>query len=903
MSTLTHPSPIALRTLAALAGLAAGSGALAQTATFNNPLGGSWMDSGNWNTGFVPSGPSMDAVLPATTDGVFLGFTTSIKKVSVATGARFAIEQTADLSIEDGGLGAARIDNNGTIEVAFGGSIYGSVLRFPSFGRIAGTGTIRLLQGSLVQFPAVGSGAIVVHDVGHTIAGVGNIEGQFENRGTIRADDIGTFTFVGNMTNKGTLEAVPGGTMVLDQCAIVSNTSGLITSSGIVGSEGLMYIGSASGTPTYLTHQEISSIAPGRTTLMNECQLGSCTITGLVHVEQGATVICTTELTNQGLLSMNTIGGAYPSLLNVGSHTLTGFGEVLMNSGSEVRFDSGTLDTQQVVGGLGLVSGPFTNMGLVDAYLTDATLLVTSPTITNHGALRASGGGLLTFLDTQITQNAPGSPGRIAAEGGHVQFIGTNPAVLGGEIMATPGSRVEFQAEALTLGDGVRLSGACDLIGGYTIVGKGLITIDAPMTLNAAQTAYAATIVSHPQVPTVLGGTADLILAGLSELASDPSGTIITQLAGRRIVGGGTISASFVNHGTVLTQAGQTLQLTGGYQINTHAITAEEGGTIHIFKSLVQSSSGTILAAGDIYLWGSAQTPTDIGGGTLASTGNGRFIPMDSVSLSSLHSTATISVGNGSNLTLAGGTELDGLVDLNAEGSVFGGSLTLDSNLNLQPGSAGTIRMGPFTQVNTSGAFVDMAAMTLSGRGTVNGSYHGRGTLVVGDFGVDRLGDTRITGEYRPEGSHTLKVEIADDLETPPVNDQLLVDGDVICAGLLVVETIPGFASPAGVEFPIITGATVTGTFSQLILPSMPGGLAMEVRYDADRVVLVVVEAMGCPADFDGDTTVDFFDYDAFVACFEGQSCPPGKTADFDGDGSADFFDYDAFVVAFETPC
>ncbi|MEK6700966.1 MAG: hypothetical protein AABZ53_01785, partial [Planctomycetota bacterium] len=58
-----------------------------------------------------------------------------------------------------------------------------------------------------------------------------------------------------------------------------------------------------------------------------------------------------------------------------------------------------------------------------------------------------------------------------------------------------------------------------------------------------------------------------------------------------------------------------------------------------------------------------------------------------------------------------------------------------------------------------------------------------------------------------------------------------------------------------------------------------------------------------CPADFDADGTVDFFDYDAFVICFEGGACPPGKTADFDGDGTVDFFDYDAFVVAFESPC
>ncbi|MEK6701628.1 MAG: PQQ-dependent sugar dehydrogenase [Planctomycetota bacterium] len=58
-----------------------------------------------------------------------------------------------------------------------------------------------------------------------------------------------------------------------------------------------------------------------------------------------------------------------------------------------------------------------------------------------------------------------------------------------------------------------------------------------------------------------------------------------------------------------------------------------------------------------------------------------------------------------------------------------------------------------------------------------------------------------------------------------------------------------------------------------------------------------------CPADFDGDGTSDFFDYDAFVTCFEGGVCPPGKTADFDGDGTSDFFDYDAFVVAFEAGC
>ena len=55
-----------------------------------------------------------------------------------------------------------------------------------------------------------------------------------------------------------------------------------------------------------------------------------------------------------------------------------------------------------------------------------------------------------------------------------------------------------------------------------------------------------------------------------------------------------------------------------------------------------------------------------------------------------------------------------------------------------------------------------------------------------------------------------------------------------------------------------------------------------------------------CPsADFNGDGFVDFFDYDDYVACFEG-TCPPGLDADFNGDGFVDFFDYDDFVFAFE---
>lgn len=61
--------------------------------------------------------------------------------------------------------------------------------------------------------------------------------------------------------------------------------------------------------------------------------------------------------------------------------------------------------------------------------------------------------------------------------------------------------------------------------------------------------------------------------------------------------------------------------------------------------------------------------------------------------------------------------------------------------------------------------------------------------------------------------------------------------------------------------------------------------------------------APGCVADFNFDGFIDFFDYDAYVLCFETLECPPGRDPDFNGDGFIDLFDYDEFVGLFETGC
>ena len=96
------------------------------------------------------------------------------------------------------------------------------------------------------------------------------------------------------------------------------------------------------------------------------------------------------------------------------------------------------------------------------------------------------------------------------------------------------------------------------------------------------------------------------------------------------------------------------------------------------------------------------------------------------------------------------------------------------------------------------------------------------------------------------------------------------------------------------------SGALPTGTRTLVFTLTMTrlAGSANDGYADSLSFVL-----HGCAADFNADGFVDFFDFNDFVSCFEGDACPPGKTADFNNDGFADFFDFNDFVDAFEKGC
>jgi hypothetical protein len=113
-------------------------------------------------------------------------------------------------------------------------------------------------------------------------------------------------------------------------------------------------------------------------------------------------------------------------------------------------------------------------------------------------------------------------------------------------------------------------------------------------------------------------------------------------------------------------------------------------------------------------------------------------------------------------------------------------------------------------------------------------------------------------------------------------------------------------------------GGVVSGAFGSLVSPTNGAAVSMTISNaqsgDSGVYTFVVINTCGsgisipamvtitgasCPADFNGDTVVDFFDYLDFVAEFSGN----GPAADFNADTVIDFFDYLDFVAAFSTGC
>ncbi|MEO1497399.1 MAG: hypothetical protein AAFV43_09640 [Planctomycetota bacterium] len=122
----------------------------------------------------------------------------------------------------------------------------------------------------------------------------------------------------------------------------------------------------------------------------------------------------------------------------------------------------------------------------------------------------------------------------------------------------------------------------------------------------------------------------------------------------------------------------------------------------------------------------------------------------------------------------------------------------------------------------------------------------------------------------------------------------LTVEGGAFLNGALSVTAGDLAGVTAGDEFDLINAVGgVTGVFATEALPTIGGGLALDVIYEANRVALFVA---GVAGDYNGDGVVDAADYTVYR---DNLGSTTNLAADGDLDGVIDSDDYGVWVANF----
>jgi hypothetical protein len=270
------------------------------------------------------------------------------------------------------------------------------------------------------------------------------------------------------------------------------------------------------------------------------------------------------------------------------------------------------------------------------------------------------------------------------------------------------------------------------------------------------------------------------------------------------IISAATLAAdSFVNNGTVA-QTGGSITLTGNF--NNGPIPGGPGAEL----SLTQST----LTATELDFYKNA----------------GLSALNSSVSADTVNNAGTMTLGQGSTL--------------NANTVNNTGTFTMDvptGRATLQVSTArATLNNNAATASlqldGTVNGNVNVNSGELSGDGTVNGDVS-----MGGNFNMADPVTFKINGNYAQSNGGTLSIELDGTNPGTPDFDRLLVSEQASLAGTLDIILGSSFIPAVGDSFEILTYGSVSGTFTELDLPSLPPGDQWSESYGSDGLSLTVV--------------------------------------------------------------
>jgi len=659
------------------------------------------------------------------------------------------------------------------------------------------------LVGSTINSPFTNSGDLLVRGGSAINSGPGEFTTGASN--TIRIEGsisnaTGSLWVANGFSNPGTIEL---GSVDAARTAQLTIASGTLLNTNHID----VQLGTGGNRYLYGAIDNQGTIDFGTPTTVSTSGAAAYTNSGDINIANGTVSFSFSSDTFSNSGTIDITGGN----LSIPSATsFTNTGDITIGSGRTLSMASTTFNQDAgSVGGPGTLSiYSVTANFTTDFSNTETTLLVSNSTINGSGTL--TNANSLNLVGSTIN----------------------SPFTNSGDLLVRGGSAINSGPGEFTTGasNTIRIEGSISNATGSLWVANGfsnpgtieLGSVDAART--AQLTIASGTLLNTNHIDVQLGTGGNRYLYGAIDnqgtidfgtpTTVSTSGAVAYTNSGGINVAGVSVSFNlssdtFSSSGTIDIADGGQLYLNGGTFTNFSAGTLT-GGSYDVAGIFKFTGAAITTNAADIVLDGAGaaivnQSGVDampglanIGSGNSLEITNGHNLSL----IGALASAGDLTVGDGSTLTVSG--------DL----TQTNGRTVLDN---------GTI---------TVSTIFDLTAGELAGSGTIDGDLESAGTTTPGSS----PGLFVVTGSHTQTASHLLEIELTG---TDPADyDRLTITGTAAISGELAVTLPGGFAPPGGTTYDIVTGSSVSPTFTTANIPLVYPGGCLDILYPGDRVRL-----------------------------------------------------------------
>jgi len=365
-----------------------------------------------------------------------------------------------------------------------------------------------------------------------------------------------------------------------------------------------------------------------------------------------------------------------------------------------------------------------------------------------------------------------------------------------------------------------------------------------------------------------------------------------------------TIAATTTAVGSVTVDgAGSRLDVTGSLTTNSGdgSIMVSNGGVISTTTSSSISTTGRVTLAGGRWESTAASNAAVNVFGLVQGSG---VIDVQGVTTSSGTPRGRLQTKNGDHLLLTGTLINGGVVDLVGGELEVRGVITNNNDIDLRDGA--TLRIGGAGLDNNNGSQLAITGGNVDVFGLIDNNLGAEIAVVGGATAVFHDAVTNNGTIFVSASSEIVLLEDLDFVPSAALSVQLAsilpdeepteafgavnVGGAAALDGAINVSLASGFAPTLGETYQVLhAGGGRSGTFAAESLPTLGSGMALDVQYTSDAVILAVVPSLF--GDYNVNGVVDAADYTLWRDSL-GAIVPTFSGADGNGNGFVDDADY-----------